>query len=39
MHMFLCTVLRMIEHKIHDIVVSILWYEMKRKSFYLLNVS
>ena len=32
------TTLRMNEHEIHDIIVSILWYKMKRKSFYLLKV-
>ena len=32
-HVFLRTTLRMNEHKIHVVVVSILWYKMKRKSF------
>ena len=36
--MFLRTTLRMNEHKIHDIIVSIVWYKMKRNSFYLLKV-
>ena len=32
-HAFICTTLRMNEHKIHGDVVSILWYKMKRNSF------
>ena len=36
--MFLRTTLRMNEYEINDIIVSILWYKMKRNSFYLLKV-
>ena len=32
------TTLRINEHKIHDIIVSIFWYKMIRDSFYLLKV-
>ena len=32
-HVFLRTTLRVNEHKIHDVVVSILWYKIKRNSF------
>ena len=38
-HVFLRTTLRMNEHKIHRIIVSILWYKLKRKSLCLLKCS